>query len=327
MAAKRSVEFTGLPDEEIRKLVDSLSSLHEGELGVSALIACGPRAVPPLREFLLHGRPAGIFEPRCRAVRALAEIGEKDVLLEYLTVPRAITDPVIRLGEEAVENTAARALAKWPTDEVFRALLSILADRSLPGVIETVASFRRPVAIPYFIRALEDDVGRRPAEDALRVYGVSAYWALLEAVLTPVPSDGDESPSSRLRRRSALRLMAELQLSRDGWPAFRILLDDFDQEIAFIVAKIALRIGPAADRQTAAQRLINALASDNWLVRMEAEDCLVENFSTFRDLVGREIARREAAASRNDTVLAGLHRLQHRANTASVSRDERKVER
>ena len=55
--------FERLSDDGIRELIESLSSLHEGELGVSMLVACGERAVPHLRDFLLHGRPSSVFVP------------------------------------------------------------------------------------------------------------------------------------------------------------------------------------------------------------------------------------------------------------------------
>jgi hypothetical protein len=84
--AESKRRFRDLSDGEVWQLVESLNSLHEGELGISMLVACGERAVPALRSFLLYGKPSGIFAPRQRAVRALAELGAKDTLLESLPV-------------------------------------------------------------------------------------------------------------------------------------------------------------------------------------------------------------------------------------------------
>ena len=78
------------------------------------------------KRFLLQGKRSGIFLPRQRAVRALAELGAKDVLLDYLTSEEHIVDPVAAHGEEAVKNTAARALGAWRTEDVFEALRHIL---------------------------------------------------------------------------------------------------------------------------------------------------------------------------------------------------------
>ncbi|MGB7729188.1 MAG: hypothetical protein WBL50_14235 [Candidatus Acidiferrum sp.] len=58
-------------------------------------------------------------------MEALAELGAKDVLMESLAQKRAIAVAVVRFGEEAVENTAARELARWRTEEVFQFLMSL----------------------------------------------------------------------------------------------------------------------------------------------------------------------------------------------------------
>src|SRR5581483_1634845 len=215
---KSNSSFHNLTREGIQELVRSLNSLTEGELGISMLVACGERAVPVLRDFLLHGMPSGIFLPRQRAVRALAELGAKDILLEYLAAEQSIPDPVVAHGEEAVKNTAARALAAWQTDEVFQALLDVLRKRRLTGVIEAIGEFRRVEAVPELVQALEDDFCRTFAEDALLKIGPAARVALIEAARTPDPSGNNESASSRQRRRSALRLIERLQPTPDDWP-------------------------------------------------------------------------------------------------------------
>ena len=53
--------FRDLSDEDIQGLVDSLNSLREGELGIDMLVACGERAIEPLRRFLFEGRPRSVF--------------------------------------------------------------------------------------------------------------------------------------------------------------------------------------------------------------------------------------------------------------------------
>jgi len=171
--------FRDLPDEEIEALVQSLNSLHEGELGVDMLVACGERAIEPLRRFLLHGKPSGIFVPKQRAVKALAELGAKEVLLDYLAFDEQIADPVAAHGEEAVKNTAARALGAWHTEDVYQALLRALRHRRLHGVIEALGEFPgRAEAVPELVAALEDDFCRSSAEDVLRNLGDVAHWRL-----------------------------------------------------------------------------------------------------------------------------------------------------
>jgi hypothetical protein len=73
------------------------------------LVACGERAVRTLRDYLLYGKPSSIFMPCQRAVRALAELGAKDILLEYVAAKKSAADLVVAHGEEAAKRTAARA--------------------------------------------------------------------------------------------------------------------------------------------------------------------------------------------------------------------------
>lgn len=96
-------EFT---DQEIESFVKDLESLQGGSMAAAALIGCGARAIPPLRRFLLDGRPRGIFQPRQLAAETLAELGAKDALVAYLDMPSVIKDPVVRFGEDAVRSTA-----------------------------------------------------------------------------------------------------------------------------------------------------------------------------------------------------------------------------
>ena len=61
----------------MERLIGSLNSLQEGERAEHMLVAAGQRAVPYLREFLLHTNPRSIATPRCRAARALGTIKTK----------------------------------------------------------------------------------------------------------------------------------------------------------------------------------------------------------------------------------------------------------
>lgn len=197
-------------DEEIPKLISQLEDLHRGERAAEKLSACGEQAVGPLREYLIHGTPSHIFQPRQWAVQALARLGARPVLLEYLCARKDIPDPVVQFGEEAVQGTAARALAAWKTDEVFETLFRFASQKSLPGVIEALGSFRRAESIPLLIRALGDDLSRGAAENALRLMGPAARPSL-EALAGDAASDptGD-TPTDRIRRRIARTILADL---------------------------------------------------------------------------------------------------------------------
>jgi len=321
IAVRRSKRFQDLSDEEIRHLVNSLNSLREGELGVTMLVAVGERAIPALREFLLSGRPTTVPEPRQRAVRALAELGAKEVLLEYLRERRHVADAVVRFAEEAVENTAARALAKWQSEDAFQVLLDIASKRALPGAIETLGMYRRAEAIPFLIHALGDDVGRRAAEFALRSLGDAAIPALVEAARTPDPSRQSESPSSILRRRKSVRILADSALTPEVWPKLQPLLWDYDYELAAAVARIGLQIGPQTDRPIVVQRIADALAYADWLTATEIEDALVEHYQELGPWVEAALERRSSTLAPEericDRAMSTLTRARKRALTAT----------
>lgn len=293
---KAAHAFRALSNQEIEGLVQSLHSLHEGELGIDMLVACGEPAIEPLRHFLLAGNPSSIFAPRQRAVRALAQLGAKDVLLEYLLDDRPIPDSTIAHGEEAVRNTAARALSAWHTEDVYQALRRMLR-RRLTGVIEALGEFRRPEALPDLAAALEDDFCRSFAEDALRRIGELAHRVLIDAARTPEPSGIDERPASERRRRCALRLLEPLRLEADDWRLLAALLYDKDREIAARAGAIALLVADERDKKLATRRLIEALPTADWLLQGEIETWLANHLDVALPAIDQEIDRRLGASA------------------------------
>jgi hypothetical protein len=304
LVERSSQALRDLPDDEIEALVQSLNSLYEGELGIDMLVACGEKAIKPLRSFLLEGRPSSIFVPRQRAVRALAELGAKSVLLDYLVFDQQIVDPVVAHGEEAVKNSAARTLAAWPTEDVFEALCQALRRKPLVGVIETLGGFRRREAVSELVVALEDDFCRSSAEDALGKAGELAHDALIDAARTPDPSGIHERPQSQSRRRCALRLLESLQLRAEDWRQIGALLHDKDPEIAARASAIALAVADQRDRELAVRRLIEVSPVSDWLLQGEIEGWLTKHLDVALPSIHQEIERRRAAPA---SVQAGDH--------------------
>lgn len=97
-----------------------------------------------LRALLFEREPSGLYQPRCLAVRALAALEAYDVLVDYLNAaPREAADPVERVGEDAVINAAARALAGLHEARIFELLMSLAETRLLPGAIGALGRFGR----------------------------------------------------------------------------------------------------------------------------------------------------------------------------------------
>jgi hypothetical protein len=265
----------------------------------AALVGCGERAIPPLRRFLLEGRPRGIFQPRQLAVETLAQLGAKEVLIEYLENSPEIEDPVVRFGENAVRSTAARELSRWPTDDIFKCLMRVGLDHLLPGIVETLGEFRRTEAMPYLLWALGDGVCRSAAETAIRKFAGESRRFLMDAAGRPNPSREDENPSSLQRRRWALRILCDLKPAAADWKNLRECLEEEDPEIAITCARIALEIAPRPEQLRAVRRLIDMLPRVDWFLRTDVRTALLEHFDISREAVEDEIARRTAASERN----------------------------
>jgi HEAT repeat protein len=292
MANHGEIEKAQGPSAQISRYLEELDSLKDGEGAVSKLVSCGPSAVEPLRRFLLEGKPGIVYHTRRFAVTALAGLGARAVLIEYLTQRKDISDPAIRLSEEAVESAAALQLVRWPSEEVYRILITIAEERCLPGALEALGELRRPEAVPALVKALEDDVCRPTAEEALRKIGAHASGALIQAAITPYPSRESEKPSSLLKRRSAAGLLAEIGVSEEEWSFLRPLLEEDDERILVSMFRIAGMMGGAKDKARAFRRLIDILQSADWYLQGEIEEALVERFETVRAIIEEEIVRR-----------------------------------
>jgi HEAT repeat protein len=257
--------------DEINRLIGELESLNTGKQAAERLVEYGPLAAAPLRRFLLEGIPRKIFQPRFWAVEALARLEAKDVLLEYLFQIREIPDPEDRFGEEAVESAAARFLSAWPDEGVYQSLLKLSELRMLLGLIDALGEFRRPEAIPYFERALEDDFYRSAAEEAFLKMGAEARGALASSAMTPLPSLVMETPSSLHRRRSAVRLLYKIGTPPEYWQVLRELIHDPDEELFVSASKLGTKIASEEDRATIARRVMKLLSSVPWYLQEDIE--------------------------------------------------------
>jgi len=270
---------------QVRQAIAALKSFRDGESGIDRAVACGRQAVPALRQVLFEREPSGLYQARCRAIDALAALRAHEVLIEFLAADRTIADPIERVGEDAAINAAALALAKTRDERVFALLLRLASRACLTGVIGALGAYRSAAAIPALIDALEEDASRLTAEGALKKLGKRARAALLRTASRRLPSDEQESESSARRRRSALRLLAEIGIPRRDWEPLRPLLQDPDPKAAMLACRICFARGTAADWRVAARSLIDLLGHEDWTLRENAETCLIENFAKARQAI------------------------------------------
>lgn len=280
-----------MKDRQIERIIKRLSSLESGESVVSELVACGNAAIESLRMFLINGKPESVYQPRQHAVQALAALGARNVLIEYLVTRKQIDDPVILYAEEAVEGAAARLLSKWQDEEVYQVLMVRLHMKPLPGLIEAVAKFRRADAYPEFVKALGDSIGRTFAEDALRQAGDAAREILTAAAVTPFPTAEYETPSSLCRRRSSLRLLAEMEPAAESWHQLSSLAEDDDPEIAVRANFIALEAMSGGEQELAVVRLLRLWSVVAWGLQIEIENKILKHPGAASGPIDWEIIR------------------------------------
>lgn len=263
-----------------------LISLQDGERGVLETVACGPRAIPGLRDLLFQREPSGLFQPRCRAVDALAALGAHDVLVTFLLTDRDIADPVERAGEDAVLNATARALRETTDDTVIRRLFDLAETRRLAGPIEVLGAMQRAEALPCLLAALADDYARPVAEEAIRQFGHRAAPGLLVTASEPEVQDGSETESSLRRRRAALSLLLELGAPPVSSAAQRSMwAHSDDPELAVSGSRMALRDGDPSERQAAITHLLGMLPAVDWTIRREIETSLVDHAAAVRPII------------------------------------------
>lgn len=263
------------PIQEISLLIGRLDSLIEGEETVERLVRCGPPAIPLLGAFLLEGRPRKIFQPRRWAVEALARLGAKNILLEYLFLPKDVADPEDRFGEEAVESAAARFLSAWPDDDMFQRLLELSENHMLIGLIETLADYRRAEAMPYFERALEDDYYRLAAKNAFVKMGALSRETLVSSAITPKPHSSSETPSSLRRRRTAVAILSEIGILAEDWRILKKLTAESDVELVVNVSKLATDFASEKERGMIVRRLRKLAHPAPWDLQEEIKGILI----------------------------------------------------
>ncbi len=190
--------------------IEKLKSFRDGDVSIQAVVACGRGAIPGLRALLFEREPSGLFEARVRAAEALSALWAHGVLLEFLSANREVTDPVERLGEDAVINAAAKALAYRSDPGLFEVLMRLAHRPCLTGVIFALGTFRKAEAIPLLVEALSEDVSRLTAEKALARMGTVARPALIDVADRPIGCHERESESQLRQRRSARKLLSEI---------------------------------------------------------------------------------------------------------------------
>jgi hypothetical protein len=254
----------------VGNLIAKLDDLQHEFWTVVELVRLGGSAVPFLADAILKGRPRSLPQLRCSLVSALAALGASDVLLEYLRSQRAIDDPEIRFAEDSIINAAALAMKLDFSAEAYSTLWNLAQRRSLAGVLEALAMYRRVESIPCFIRALESDISRPVAVQGLEAFGQAAKpYLMVEAMRREPKRPNPETASSLYRRRACLKLLERLlPINREQKQLLDLLLEP-NAEIVISVATIIFLSKNTNSNSMAVRRLRRLRSHLSWPLQDE----------------------------------------------------------
>ena len=306
-------------DQAIEQLIPRLDSLLDGDRAAAMLVAIGAASVPHLERYLLSGLPRTIALPRCRAVRALGELGARETLISYFRDLALPEDSAILFAEDAVRSEAAQELLRWKTDETFAVLLAAIKTRATAGLVRGLGEFQRPEAVPVFFDLLEDDLCREESKEALLKVPEAArcYAILLLRGATPL---GVGQANSLRRKRATFQLLAEFGVSQADWKDLRGSLGDQDTEVVIACAEIGLNFAPVEERRQIFEALLRVSHGTNW----EQEERIATLLDTNRELASAlarvVLAQHEAAHKRPNWLDPSWRMLRHVLGDAAIKK-------
>lgn len=272
-AEVRTFDQRTAKDLDLRNAVARLLSTEDAELAIGEVVGLGSQAIPALRRLLHAPDPAGLFERRRRAVRALAELGADGVLIGYISAPPEPVGGAGQASELAVINAATWALRLRRDPRAFAPLLKLALRWRAKGAIEALAEFDWPQAVPGLVAGLYGDESRSVAEAALARRGRAAAPILIETVRrAPWRS---AAAAARLRaRRAAARILSRIELSSRHLREFGRLIHDPDPDVSACACLAILNDGVVGPVGPARARLAELSPRLQLPLRKQAETIL-----------------------------------------------------
>jgi hypothetical protein len=315
--------MTNLPNEitgqQVGRMIHRLESLRDGEQAVEMLIACGKCVIPHLADFLLNTPPRTIAQPRCRAVRALGELGAYPTLISYFTRYVRPRDSAVLFAEDAVRSAAARELARYPSAEVFRVLLDAAWQRVTGGLVLALSEFHRPESVPLLFEILEDDLCREEALNSLRQMpeAVRQFGILCARGSSSVTLEG---ASAIRRRRATLQLLSEVGVTRGDWQDLRRFLAVNDPATVLASAKIGFAIANETEWPAIILALFKVAAQFNSVEEGDAEELLDAHPGVARE-IAQQVATQKQSSRERPNWLSPLWRIiNHTLGTLEIKR-------
>ncbi len=279
-------EVLGSPDEQVRqtaakvlgelagaqafKAIEALVGRRDfpGRMEAMAAIVpkAGYRAIPLLREVVIHGR----LHERTRALQHLGDATamQRDVDGAVTAVRNALLD-----SDERVVCAAIGALGSLCEESLFLEGIDAFKDtQSLPvvrAVVEALRNYKSTIAIEWLGRKL------RVGPNSIRLAALGSLEAIATDDVVPLLVDALKHNQLVVRNRAAEALsnlagQRKVDLARTiVW-----LLRSSDVNVRRMAVELARKAGDASGELT--PKLLRFLRDEDWWVRERVADALVE---------------------------------------------------
>ena len=121
-----------------------------------------------------------------------------------------------------------------------------------------------------------------------------------------------------------MRILADLNVTKDDWPRLKELLRDNDPEISISAARVALDSAIPEDKCAAIETLIGRITYANWCVQAEIENSLVKHYGVAQREIADQIAQRSMQPEKiqaSDPVLQMLRSVRKRVGGSGENAD------
>ncbi len=266
-AAKVLAELGGA---QAFKIVEGLASRKDfpGRMEAMAAIVpkAGHRAIPLLREIVLHGKMH-------ERTRALQHLGDANAMVRDMPAAAAVVAEALKDSDERIVCVAITTLAVLCDETLFVEYIEPFKNtQSLPlvrAIVEALRNYKSNTAIEWLGRKL------RLGPNAIRLAVLGSLEAIGTDEVVPMLVDALKHPQLVVRNRAAealsnLAMQRKIELARTIiW-----LLRSRDVNVRRMAVELARKVGDASGELT--PKLLRFLRDEDWWVRERVADALVE---------------------------------------------------
>jgi twitching motility protein PilT len=252
------------------KMVEALAAKKDfpGRMEAMAAIVpkAGHRAIPLLREILLHGKMH-------ERTRALQHLGDAQAMVRDMSSAATVVAEALKDSDERIVCTAITTLAVLCDESLFVEHIEPFKNtQSLPlvrAIVEALRNYKSNTAIEWLGRKL------RLGPNAIRLAVLGSLEAIGTDEVVPMIVEALKHPQLVVRNRAAealgnLATQKKIELARTIiW-----LLRSRDVNVRRMAVELARKVGDPTGDLT--PKLLRFLRDEDWWVRERVADALVE---------------------------------------------------